>query len=52
MIPKEMKYNLHHGDVRVDVLPPPCGVEKPSEPLIYATVSTVSKASISGQRRP
>ena len=23
MIPKEMKYNLHYGDVRGDVLPPP-----------------------------
>ena len=22
MIPKEMKYNLHYGDVRGDVLPP------------------------------
>ena len=25
MIPKEMKYNLHYDDVRVDVLPPPHG---------------------------
>ena len=25
MIPKEMKYNLHYGDVREDVLPPPHG---------------------------
>ena len=25
MIPKEMKYNLHYGDVRGDVLPPPHG---------------------------
>ena len=24
-IPKEMKYNLHYGDVRGDVLPPPHG---------------------------
>ena len=23
MIPKEMKYNLHYGDVRGDILPPP-----------------------------
>ena len=25
MIPKEMKYNLHYGDVRGDVLQPPHG---------------------------
>ena len=25
MIAKEMRYNLHHGDVRGDVLPPPHG---------------------------
>ena len=25
VIPKEMKYNLHFGDVRGDVLPPPHG---------------------------
>ena len=25
MIPKEMKYNLHYGKVRGDVLPPPHG---------------------------
>ena len=25
MIPKEMKYNLHYGDVRGDVLSPPNG---------------------------
>ena len=25
MIPKEMKYNLHYGKVRGDVLPPPQG---------------------------
>ena len=25
MIQKEMKYNLHYGDVREDVLPPPHG---------------------------
>ena len=25
MIPKEMKYNLHYGDERGDVLPPPHG---------------------------
>ena len=25
MIPKEMKYNLHYGEVRGDVLPPPHG---------------------------
>ena len=25
MIPKEMKYNLHYGDVREDALPPPHG---------------------------
>ena len=25
MIPKEMKYNLHYGEVRGDVLPPPYG---------------------------
>ena len=23
MIPNEIKYNLHYGDVRGDVLPPP-----------------------------
>ena len=25
MIPKEMKYNMHYGDVRGDVLPTPHG---------------------------
>ena len=25
MIPKEMKYNLHYGDVREDILSPPHG---------------------------
>ena len=29
MIRKEMKYNLHYGDVRGDVLPPPHGTKKP-----------------------
>ena len=27
MIPKEMKYNLHNGKVRRDVLPLPLGTE-------------------------
>ena len=31
MISKEMKYNLHYGDVRGDILPPP-----------HATVATFS----------
>ena len=26
MIPKEMEYNLHYGDVRGDILPPPQGI--------------------------
>ena len=30
MIPKEMKYNLHCGDVRGDVLPPPYGTNTSS----------------------
>ena len=35
MIPKEIKYNLHYGDVRGDVLPPPHGT--------YTSCSVVRK---------
>ena len=47
MIPKEMKYNLHYGKVRGDVLPPPHGtntscsvVKQTSKRLPLETKST------------
>ena len=30
LIQKEMKYNLHYGDVRGDILPPPHGINMTS----------------------
>ena len=39
MIPKEMKYNLHYGEVRGDVVPPPYGTNTSKALLQLANVT-------------
>ena len=45
MIPKQMKYNLHYGDVRGDVVPPPLGTNTSCSVKTYNKTCLTSKVS-------